>query len=132
MADKPLVWLHGAIKTPPFSAEARDKVDANKRKRLEAAGWKVGSTRDFLGLSNEEETFVELKVALGTSLRQQRARKKISQSALAKQMGSSQSRIAKMEAGDASVSLDLQVRALVALGTTRRELARAVASSGPR
>ena len=107
-------------------------MEANKRKRLEAAGWKVGSTRDFLGLSNEEDTFVELKVALGTSLRQQRARKKISQSALAKQMGSSQSRIAKMEAGDASVSLDLQVRALVALGTTRRELARAVASSGTR
>ena len=107
----------------------RDKLDANKRKRLKAAGWKVGSTRDFLGLSNEEETFVELKVALGTSLRQQRARKNISQSALAKQMGSSQSRIAKMEAGDASVSLDLQVRALVALGTTRRELARTVASS---
>ncbi|MEP6573992.1 MAG: type II toxin-antitoxin system RelE/ParE family toxin [Gemmatimonadota bacterium] len=22
-ADKPLVWLHGEIKTPPFSAEAR-------------------------------------------------------------------------------------------------------------
>jgi len=22
-ADKPLAWLHGEIKTPPFSAEAR-------------------------------------------------------------------------------------------------------------
>jgi len=23
LADKPLVWLHGEVKTPPFSAEAR-------------------------------------------------------------------------------------------------------------
>lgn len=103
-------------------------MESAKRKRLEAAGWKVGSTRDFLGLSPEEETFVELKVALGTSLRRQRTRRKISQSTLAKQIGSSQSRVAKMEAGDPSVSVDLQVRALFALGATRREVARAVAS----
>src|SRR5688572_26320963 len=92
------------------------KMDTGKRRRLEAAGWKVGSASDFLKLSEEEETLVELKVALGSSLRRQRARKRISQTALAKQLGSSQSRVAKMEAGDASVSLDLQIRALVALG----------------
>lgn len=105
-------------------------MDTSKRKRLEAAGWKVGSAGDFLGLSNEEETLVELKVALGSSLRRQRTRKRISQSSLAKQLGSSQSRVAKMEAGDRSVSLDLQIRALVALGATRKEVARAVASGG--
>jgi len=103
-------------------------MDTNKRRRLETAGWKVGSADEFLGLSAEEATLVELKVALGTSLRAQRARKRISQSALAKQLGSSQSRVAKMEAGDSSVSLDLQIRALVALGATRKEVARAVAS----
>jgi ribosome-binding protein aMBF1 (putative translation factor) len=105
-------------------------MDTNKRRRLEAAGWKVGSAEQFLGLSPEETTLVELKVALGTSLRKQRTRKRISQMALAKQLGSSQSRVAKMEAGDASVSLDLQIRALVALGATRKEVARAVASGG--
>ena len=105
-------------------------MDTNKRRRLEAAGWQVGSAEEFLGLSAEEATLVELKVALGTSLRQQRTRKRISQTALAKQLGSSQSRVAKMEAGDASVSLDLQIRALVALGATRKEVARAVASGG--
>jgi ribosome-binding protein aMBF1 (putative translation factor) len=103
-------------------------MDTSKRRRLEAAGWKIGSASEFLGLSNQEETLVELKVALGSSLRQQRARKRISQTALAKQLGSSQSRVAKMEAGDASVSFDLQIRALVALGATRKEVARAVAS----
>jgi ribosome-binding protein aMBF1 (putative translation factor) len=105
-------------------------MDTSKRRRLEAAGWKVGSAEAFLGLSPEEATLVELKVALGTSLRKQRTRKRISQTALARQLGSSQSRVAKMEAGDASVSIDLQIRALVALGATRKEVARAVASGG--
>ena len=103
-------------------------MDRKKRKRLETAGWKVGSTKDFLKLSRKEETLVELRLALGNSLRGHRARKRISQTELAKQLGSSQSRVAKMEAGDASVSLDLQIRALVALGATRTELARAMAS----
>jgi ribosome-binding protein aMBF1 (putative translation factor) len=103
-------------------------MDTSKRNRLEAAGWKVGSTKDFLHLSNEEETLVELRVALGSSLRQQRTRKRLSQTELAKKLGSSQSRVAKMEAGDPSVTLDLQIRALVSLGATRKEVARAVAS----
>jgi ribosome-binding protein aMBF1 (putative translation factor) len=103
-------------------------MDPRKRKRLEAAGWKVGSTKEFLKLSKEEETLVELRLALGSTLREHRARKRISQSELADQLGSSQSRVAKMEAGDPSVSLDLQIRALVALGATRKEVARAMAS----
>ena len=102
-------------------------MDAGKRKRLEAAGWRVGSAQDFLSLSVEEAAFVELKVALGTSLRLTRTRKRLSQSAVAKQIGSSQSRVAKMEAGDPSVSLDLQIRTLLALGATRRDVARALA-----
>ena len=51
-----------------------DHMDAGKRKRLEAAGWRVGSAQDFLSLSVEEAAFVELKVALGTSLRLTRTR----------------------------------------------------------
>jgi predicted transcriptional regulator len=101
-------------------------MDRRKRKRLEAAGWRVGSTKEFLKLSKREETLVELRLALGNTLRRHRARKRISQTELANQLGSSQSRIAKMEAGDASVSLDLQIRALVAMGATRSELARAM------
>jgi hypothetical protein len=33
--------------------------------RLEAAGWQVGSAKDFLGLTPEETAFVELKLNLG-------------------------------------------------------------------
>lgn len=107
-------------------------MDTNKRRRLEAAGWQVGSAKDFLDLSDDEGTLVELKVALGSSLKRHRTRKRLSQTELAKQLGSSQSRVAKMEAGDRSVTLDLQIRALVSLGATRKEVARAVASGETR
>ena len=102
-----------------------------KRKRLEAAGWRVGSAQEFLGLSDQEAAFVEVKVALGTYLRRYRARRGLTQTALAQRIGSSQSRVAKMEAGDPSVSLDLQVRALLALGATARDVARAFGAKGP-
>ncbi|MBA3768612.1 MAG: helix-turn-helix transcriptional regulator [Acidobacteria bacterium] len=100
-----------------------------KRKRLEAGGWSVGSTADFLELSPEEVAFVELKLRLSESLRRRRKTQKLSQGALAQRIKSSQSRVAKMEAGDPTVSIDLLIRALLATGATHRDLARAVASS---
>ena len=98
-----------------------------KRARLaEAAGWKVGTVRQFLGLSDEEVAFVDLKLALARSLRSRRERKGLTQNQLAELIESSQSRVAKMEAGDRTVSLDLLVRSLLAMGTTKRELARII------
>jgi ribosome-binding protein aMBF1 (putative translation factor) len=97
-----------------------------KRKRLEAAGWKVGSAQEFLGLSDQEAAFVELKLALGTYVRRYRTKRRWTQTALAARLGSSQSRVAKVEAGDATVSLDLQVRALLALGAKPQDVAKAL------
>jgi DNA-binding XRE family transcriptional regulator len=97
-----------------------------KRARLEAAGWKVGTVQQFLGLSDEEAAFVDLKLALARSLRSRRERKGFTQNQLAELIESSQSRVAKMEAGDRTVSLDLLVRSLLAMGTTKRELARII------
>jgi DNA-binding XRE family transcriptional regulator len=105
------------------------KMDSAKRKRLEAAGWRVGSTADFLELSPEEAAFVELKLRLSESLRHRRQSQKLSQDALAKKLKSSQSRVAKMEAADPSVSIDLIIRALLATGATQRDLAKAVSPS---
>lgn len=105
-------------------------MNTAKRKRLEAAGWKVGSTADFLELSPEEAAFVELKLRLSDSLKKRRKNQKLSQDALAKKIRSSQSRVAKMEAGDPTVSIDLLIRALLATGATQRDLARAMAPSG--
>ena len=102
---------------------------AGKRKRLMARGWSVGDARDFLGLTDEETAFVELKLALAENLRQRRLKRAMTQTQLAKRLDSSQSRVAKMEAGDRSVSLDLLVRSLLAVGMTRRELAKVISNS---
>lgn len=100
-----------------------------KRKKLERRGWKVGSTSEFLGLTAEEARFVELKLALSLWLREWRAARKLTQIDLAQRLKSSQSRVAKMEAGDPSVSLDLLIRSLFALGATKRDLARVIATA---
>ena len=98
----------------------------DKRARLEKAGWKVGTVRDLLGLSKAEEALVELKLILSRGLRERRARRRLTQAQLARLLKSSQSRIAKMEAGDPSVSIDLLIRSLLAMGTTQRELAQVI------
>jgi transcriptional regulator with XRE-family HTH domain len=97
-----------------------------KRKRLEATGWRVGSATEFLGLSAEEAALVELRVALSESLRARRRAARLTQVALARQLGSSQSRVAKMEAGDPSVSLDLLLRSLLSLGAKPRDIPKAI------
>jgi DNA-binding XRE family transcriptional regulator len=104
-------------------------MDNAKRKRLEKKGWHVGSAEEFLGLSPEESRFIALKLALSRWLRERREEQKLTQSQLARELRSSQSRIAKMESGDPSVSLDLMVRSLFTLGATQRELARIIAAS---
>src|SRR2546428_13653062 len=98
----------------------------DRRARLEKAGWKVGRVRDLLGLSKAEEALVELKLILSRGLRERRARRRLTQAQLARLLKSSQSRIAKMEAGDPSVSIDLLIRSLLAMGTTQRELAQVI------
>lgn len=104
-------------------------MDSDKRKRLEAAGWSIGNASDFLELSPEEAAFVELKLALSKCLKHQRISQQLSQNALALKIGSSQSRVAKMEAGDPSVSLDLLVRALLSTGATVSDVAEAIRSA---
>ena len=101
-------------------------MDEKKRQKLEQDGWKVGSTEEFLELSPEEANYIELKLALGSSLREMRTSKNMTQADLATLLKSSQSRVAKMEAGDPTVSLDLLVRSLLSLGLTRETLARLI------
>jgi DNA-binding XRE family transcriptional regulator len=100
-----------------------------KKARLEAAGWRVSDAAAFLGLSDEERRFVELKLALASGVRQLRERRGLTQAALAKQLRSSQSRVAKMEAADTSVSLDLLMRSLLSIGATPRDIAKLIRKS---
>ncbi len=98
----------------------------SKQARLQAKGWRFGSAADFLELTDEEASFVETKLALSNSLRDRRAAQHLSQAALAKRLKSSQSRVAKMEAADPTVSIDLLLRALFALGAKPRDVAVAI------
>lgn len=101
-------------------------MDEAKRKRLEAAGWQIGTVNDFLQLSPEEAKIVELKLALSQELKELRKNQNLTQQSLAERMNSSQSRIAKIEAGDPSVSLDLLMRALFCAGATTLDIAQAI------
>ena len=99
-------------------------MNTAKRKRLESRGWKVGTAEEFLNLSPEESAYVELKLELSKILQEARREHQLTQEQLARLLKSSQSRVAKMEIGDPSVSLDLLVRSLLALGTSRKKLVR--------
>lgn len=101
-------------------------MDKTKKARLARNGWRVGSVQEFLELSAEESALIELKLALSGDLRERRLARGVTQQELARRLGSSQSRVAKMEAADSSVSMDLLVRAHLALGATPRDLARAI------
>jgi predicted transcriptional regulator len=98
----------------------------SKRRKLEAAGWTVGSVREFLGLSDADAALIEMKLSLSRSLRDRRQQRGVSQVALAKRLRSSQSRVAKMEAGDPSVSMDLLVSSLLVLGVSPADLAKTI------
>lgn len=95
-----------------------------KKKQLEIKGWKIGTVAEFLQLSPEESAYIEMKLALSKNLQKRRKDKSLTQGQLARLLKSSQSRVAKMETGDPSVSLDLLVRSLLALGESRKSLAR--------
>jgi len=96
-------------------------MDKEKRKKLEAKGWKVRSVAEFLELNPDEASLIELRLALSSAVKNHRLEAKLTQQEAARRLHSSQSRIAKMEAGDASVSLDLLIRSLLGLGVTAAE-----------
>jgi hypothetical protein len=107
-------------------------MEKRKRQRLENAGWRVGSSAEFLGLSDEEAALVEVKLGLASAIRKQRSRRRMTQEQLGRLLGSSQSRVAKMEAADPSVSIDLMVRSLLRMGASRKEVTSFISTPIPR
>ena len=101
-------------------------MDKRKKAKLAKRGWKTGSVAEFLDLSAEEVAYVEMKLALSKELKERRVRKRLTQKELADAIESSQSRVAKMEAGDPTVSIDLLVKSLLALGVSKKELGRTI------
>ncbi len=111
------------MRTQPHQKRKSRPISSHKRKRLESKGWQIGDAKDFLSLSPSESNYVELKVILSSFLLEKRKQKQLTQIEMASIIKSSQSRVAKMEKGEASVSLDLIFRTLFSLGTDLNELA---------
>ena len=107
-----------------ISRDGKNKMDKRKKKQLESKGYKVGTVEQFLNLSAEESEYIELKLALSEALAKKRKSSKLTQVQLAKILKSSQSRVAKMEKGDPSVSLDLLVKSLLAMGAKKENIAK--------
>ncbi|MFA6146996.1 MAG: helix-turn-helix transcriptional regulator [bacterium] len=101
-------------------------MEKAKKERLQKKGWKVGSADEFLDLTPEEAAYIELKYACTKYFKECRQKKHMTQVEAAKLLNSSQSRVAKMEAGDPTVSIDLLIRSLFALGATKKTLARVI------
>jgi predicted XRE-type DNA-binding protein len=97
-------------------------MNKEKRQALEAAGFVFEDAEDFLELTAEERRLVELRVAVSRAVRARRQEQNLTQEQVAKRLKSSQSRVAKMEAGAADVSLDLMFRGLFALGGSIHDL----------
>ena len=104
-------------------------MKTEKRKKLERTGWKVGSADEFLNLSAAESTLVGMRLALARKLKGRRLKLGLSQTDLAQRLHSSQSRVAKMEAGAPEVTVDLLVRGMLAVGANAREVGAALASA---
>ena len=103
------------------------RMNESKMKKLQTKGYKVGSVEEFLGMSTEESEYIELKLALSDALTKRRKKSNLTQAQLAKMLKSSQSRIAKMEKGDPTVSVDLLVKSLLAMGASKESIAKAIA-----
>jgi DNA-binding XRE family transcriptional regulator len=101
-------------------------MEKSNKRQLEAKGYRIGDAKDFLGLSPEESAYIEMKLALSQALAQKRKQRRLTQLELARKLNSSQSRIAKMEKGDPTVSVDLLVKALLAMGATKKSIAKTI------
>ncbi|MEW6755390.1 MAG: helix-turn-helix transcriptional regulator [Candidatus Latescibacterota bacterium] len=106
-------------------------MSTTRRQKLQDQGWRLGSVAEFLELTPEESHYIELRLKLAAGLRARRRGRRLTQVQAAKLLKSSQSRLAKMEAGDPSVSLDLLIRSHLALGSSPTDLARLISAPVP-
>ena len=101
-------------------------MKSTKQRKIEDAGWTIGSASTFLKLSEADDTIVAMKLALASELRGLRLEQKLTQQELAKRLGSSQSRVAKMEVADKSVSIELFVKSLITLGASQGKIGKVI------
>ena|SRR5690554_6121374 len=102
-------------------------MDPEKRKKLEANGWKVGTVSEFLDLNEADELVIELRLALTNSLRQLRKNRRVTQKELADRLNTSQPHVSQMENGHKTVSIDSLIMSLIELGANRQKISEIIA-----
>jgi predicted XRE-type DNA-binding protein len=100
-------------------------MDAKKKKRLEAGGWRVGTVEEFLALSEAEMALIDMHIRLCDEIKRRLQAARMSQAELARHLETSASRLSNMLAGK-QVSTDALVRALFVLGATSREIGKVI------
>lgn len=59
-------------------------MDSQKKTLLEKTGWKVSGTKEFLGLTEEESTYIEVKSDLASLLKAERTKQDLHNRSLPK------------------------------------------------
>lgn len=92
------------------------EMTEKKKKMLEANGYRVVDSADWLGLSNEEAQIVDMRVALAQELERVRKAKGVTQAELARRVGTKQSGVARMINNPDTSTMDNLIKGLIALG----------------
>ncbi len=91
--------------------------------RHQAAGYRVTDAADWLGLTPQERTLVNMRVSLALEVERLRKESHLTQKALAAKIGAKQSGVARMLGSLASATIDSLIKTLLALGATPRRIA---------
>ena len=102
-------------------------LTSKKKARIREMGGRVTTVEEWLDLSSEEVDFLDMKIRLAEAVKERRRARHLSQAEAADLLGTSQGRVSKLERGLAS--LDQLTWSWLALGGSREELARVLASS---
>jgi DNA-binding transcriptional regulator YiaG len=89
-------------------------------------GWVEGSVQDLLDLTDADMEYIETRRALSKLLKNRRGKLRLSQVQVAARLHTSQSRVAKMEKADPTVSADLLLQSLFRLGIKRKDVAQVI------
>ena len=98
-------------------------------KRRKGKTWVETDVEELLDLSAQDLVIVEFRAALALALQQARKRQKLTQENAAKVIGTSQAQVARMEAGQSSITIDRLIKALIALGVPRPTILKALNSA---
>ena len=98
-------------------------MDTKKRKQLEAAGYQITDSADWLGLTPQEQAIVNMRVNFALEIERVRKASNITQRELADKIGTRQSGVARMLNNPTTATIDSLIKTLLALGASPKRIA---------